>query len=100
MSEIAEWDFMLLKEHWWVIQTHVYDCSTGPRGEIETATCTEMTLTPPPPNTPSTVSQHAADLHHSAVETHAHIMEQSAARSAQNCFQNEIIDVLEVLAWN
>lgn len=71
----------------------MYDCSTGPRREIETATCTEMTLAP------STVSQHAADLHHSAEATHARMMEQSStARSAQNCFQNEIIDVLEVLA--
>lgn len=80
---------MLRKVHSWVIQTRVYHCSTGPRGQIETATCTG-TFTPP---------QRAADLHHSAEATHAHIpAESAAALAAENRFQDEIIDVLEVLA--
>lgn len=45
------------------------------------------------------VSQRAADLHHSAEATHAHIPAESvAALAAENCFQDEIIDVLKVLA--
>lgn len=39
--------FMLQKVHSWVIQTHVYHCSTGPSGQIEAATCTG-TFTPHP----------------------------------------------------
>lgn len=51
------------------------------------------------PSPPPIVSQRAADLHHSAEATHAHIpAESAAALAAENRFQDEIIDVLEVLA--
>lgn len=64
-SDAAEFVVSVLRrDPSWVTQTHVYHCCTGPRGQIETATGTG-TFTPP------TVSQRAADLHHSAAATHA-----------------------------
>lgn len=53
----------------------------------------------PPPTPLPTVSQRTADLHHSAEATLVRIpAESAAALAAENRFQDEIIDVLEVLA--
>lgn len=53
----------------------------------------------PPPVHPPTVSQRAADPHHSAEATHAPTpAERAAALPAENRFQDEILDAVELLA--